>query len=95
MPSRTDFTTLTGEAEVAELTVRGTAPVAGLTLSGANERGLLDDEVLVVAIERDGDIVTPHGGSTLREGDIATVFARDGLDERTEEAFVGSDPAGT
>ena len=93
MPSITDFTTLTGEAEVVELTVHEDAPIAGRSLSEANERGLLEDDILVVAIEREGDIITPHGTSTLRAGDIATVFARNGLDDRLKQTFVASDHA--
>lgn len=76
--SLTDFVSLAGDAEVIELTVDETATIAGTTLATANETGLLDEDVLVVAIERDGTMITPHGQTEIKPGDLVTVFVREG-----------------
>ncbi|MFB6150709.1 MAG: winged helix-turn-helix transcriptional regulator [Haloarculaceae archaeon] len=86
-PSITDFMDLAGDAEVVELTVRENAAIAGMSLREANTEGLLDDELLVVAIERDGEVVTPHGETVVRAGDLVTLFVRAGFDERVESVF--------
>jgi Lrp/AsnC family leucine-responsive transcriptional regulator len=86
-PSITDFMDLSGKAEVVELTVHGEAPITGRTLRDANEAGLIDEDTLVVAIERDGEVITPRGKTTIEAGDIVTVFIHDGLDEGIESAF--------
>ncbi|MEF8776065.1 MAG: winged helix-turn-helix transcriptional regulator [Haloarculaceae archaeon] len=86
-PSITDFMNLAGDAEVVELTVRETAPITGLSLREANAEGLLDDGLLVIALERDGDVLTPHGETTIEPGDIVTVFVHSGTSDRIEPAF--------
>jgi Trk K+ transport system NAD-binding subunit len=50
---------------VIELTVSEGAPIAGMSLKEANSDGLVGDDVLVVAIERDGEIITPRGKTTI------------------------------
>ncbi|WP_178916167.1 Lrp/AsnC family transcriptional regulator [Natronomonas gomsonensis] len=87
----TDFISLAGGAKVAEVTVRADAPITGHTLADAVERGLLDEEALVIAIERDDDVLTPHGETTIQSGDVITVLSREGDRERTLEAFLGTD----
>lgn len=77
--SLTDFMSLAGGAEVAEITVVGTAPVAGKTLREADQEGVLGDDVLVVAIERGDEVITPKGDTPIYEGDIVTVFSRGGI----------------
>lgn len=86
-PSITDFMSLGGEAEVVELTVGDAARITELSLHEANDRGVLDDEVLVIAIERDGTVITPRGTTTVHAGDIVTLFARNGMTESLERAF--------
>jgi len=86
-PSITDFMSLTGDAEVVELTVDEDAPITGRSLRAANADDLLDEGLLVVAIERDGDVVTPHGETTIEAGDLVTVFVRSGRGDRLESAF--------
>ncbi|MFB6135916.1 MAG: TrkA family potassium uptake protein [Halobacteriaceae archaeon] len=78
-PSVKDFMHLAGDAEVFEITVREGAPLAGTSLREAGEGGAIGDDVLVVAIERDGAVLTPSGETTLRAGDLVTVFSREGV----------------
>lgn len=76
--SITDFISLTGNAEVIELTVEQGAPIEGKTLQEADSEGLIGDDVLVIAIEREGEVITPKGRTEIRSGDLITVFAQDG-----------------
>ena len=86
-PSLTDFMSLAGGAEVVEFTVSEGAAVAGLTIEEAVAEGLLDDDMLVIGIERDGDVLTPKGMTELRLGDVVTLFSRGPLDKKTLEIF--------
>lgn len=89
--SPSDFISLAGDAEVVEVTVRSDAPLAGKTLEEAGRRDFLNDETLVVSIERDGDIITPRGRTEIGADDVVTVFSRGGVDEATIDAFLGED----
>lgn len=87
-PSIKDAMHLAGDAEVFEITVTESAPIAGKSLQAADEEGLLgDDEVLVVAVERGNDVVTPKGNTRIRPGDLVTVFSRHGFDDSVTERF--------
>lgn len=82
-----DFVSLAGGSEIAEVTVHDDARVSGLTIREAVERGYLDDDVLVIAIERDGEVVTAHGDTEVRSGDRITIFSRGGIADRVLDAF--------
>lgn len=84
------FRRLGGGAETIDFAVSPDAPVTDKTLANINQEGLIDDNVLVVAIERDGEILTPHGETIVKEGDIATVFSPEGISEETVQAFTSS-----
>ncbi len=79
-----DYISLAGGNEVAELTVDDNAPIAGMTLEEAGREGILEDGLLVVSIERDDTVLTPRGESEIRAGDILTVLSRGGF---TAELF--------
>jgi trk system potassium uptake protein TrkA len=80
-PSVQDVLHLAGDAEIFETTVTESAPIAGLTLSQADTEGLLGDEdLLVVAIERDEEAITPKGGTEIQAGDLVTVFSKQGIE---------------
>lgn len=82
-----DFMSLSGGAEVVEVSVVSGAEIEGLTLSEANERGLISPDVLVVSVERDEEVLTPRGGTTVQADDLVTLFAHGGISEQTVEAF--------
>jgi DNA-binding Lrp family transcriptional regulator len=83
----TDHIDLRGRAEVVELTVHESAPVAGLTLAQATSEGVLHDDTLVVSIERDEEVITPQGDTELQPYDIVTVLSPDGNPEDALQAF--------
>ncbi|EMA09174.1 Lrp/AsnC family transcriptional regulator [Haloarcula marismortui] len=83
----TDMVSLSGGAEVVDVTVNADAPIVDTTLREANEKSLLGDEILVIAIEREDEMLTPKGDTEIRAGDLISVFARDGVPEKTLETF--------
>ncbi|NGM69484.1 AsnC family transcriptional regulator [Natronolimnobius sp. AArcel1] len=85
----TDYISLTGGAEVVEVNVHEDAPIAGATLEEAATDGLLDDRTLVIAIERDDDVITPHGETEIHAHDIVTVFAPNETNGPTIQGFHG------
>lgn len=85
-----DFMTLSGGAEIVELTVSAEAKIAQLTLREANEQDVIQPNVLVVSIERDDMMLTPRGDTLVRPDDLVTVFCRGGIDEKTLKAFGNS-----
>jgi trk system potassium uptake protein TrkA len=88
-PAIVDYMRIGDEAEVFEVTVTESAPIAGKTLHEAAEEGLLPEEVLVVAIERDGveSPITPRGSSIIRTGDLVTVYSGFGADPELTDVF--------
>ena len=88
-PAIVDFMRIGDEAEVFEITVTDEAPIAGKTLNEAAQSGLLTDEMLVVAIERDENDhpITPRGETTIQVGDLLTVYSGVGADPEIMEIF--------
>ncbi|AAG19636.1 MULTISPECIES: Lrp/AsnC family transcriptional regulator [Halobacterium] len=82
-----DFMELSGGAEVVELSVAADAEIAGHTLREANERGVIESDVLVVSIERDDEMLTPRGDTRVRPDDLVTVFCRGGISQETLSVF--------
>lgn len=88
--SFTDLINLAGGADVIELTVDGSSEIAGKTLEEAVDEGLIQDETLVIAVERGDEILTPNGSTTILSDDIVTVFSRQGADEGLIRTFRGN-----
>jgi DNA-binding Lrp family transcriptional regulator len=86
-PSVTDFMSLAGGAEVVEFTVSENAEIAELTIEEAVSQGLLADEMLVVGIERNGDVLTPKGETLIQTGDVVSLFSKQELGKETLEVF--------
>jgi len=82
-----DFTSLAGGSEIVEVTAGEDAPIVGRQLSQASRRGIVDDDTLVIAIERDGKVLTPHGETRIEAGDLVTLFSRGGISDETLAAF--------
>ena len=86
-PSLTDFMSLAGDAEVVEFTVSEGAETADMSIEQAVSDGLLAEEVLVVGVERDGDVLTPEGETVIRPGDIVSLFSKSPLSQDSLEVF--------
>lgn len=81
---------LAGDADVVEVIVRDGAPIADQTLQQANEVGLVTSDVLVVRIDRDDQVITPTGETTIETGDFVTLHSRSGITDETLTAFTGT-----
>ncbi|MDG5777275.1 TrkA family potassium uptake protein [Haloarculaceae archaeon H-GB2-1] len=79
-PAIVDYMRVGEEAEVFEILVSEDAPIAGLTLETAADEGILESDMLVVAIERNGngDPITPRGDTRIEADDLVTVFSARG-----------------
>ena len=88
-PAIVDYMRIGDEAEVFEITVTEGAPIAGKTLKEAAQLGLLTDELLVVVIEREGNDhpITPRGETTIKVGDLLTVYSGVGADPEITDLF--------
>ncbi|SEV84166.1 potassium channel family protein [Natrinema salifodinae] len=88
-PAIVDYMQIGEEAEVFEIEVTENAPIAGTTLVEAAEDGLLHDEVLIVAIEREGQDppITPRGETEIETGDLVTVYSGFGADPELTDVF--------
>ncbi|UPW00373.1 TrkA family potassium uptake protein [Halorussus gelatinilyticus] len=90
-PSIKDFMHLSGDAEIFEITVGESSPLAGRTLAAADKDGLIPDDVRVVAIERDHSVILPQGETEIQLGDLVTVFSTRGFEPKIIEVFVGEE----
>jgi len=75
-PSIVDYMRIGEDAEVFEIEVTESAPIAGKTLAEADAEGLLTAETLIVALARggeDGELITPRGETAVHSGDLITV----------------------
>ncbi|MFB6201515.1 MAG: winged helix-turn-helix transcriptional regulator [Halorhabdus sp.] len=87
VPELNDYISLAGDAKVLTVTISPGAPIADLSLEVANREGVLDEETLVIAIERDGEELMPHGETVVRPDDIVTLLSRHDTDARAFEPF--------
>ena len=88
-PAIVDYMEVGDDAEVFEITVTDDAPIAGKTLQEANEEGEFTRDMLVVAIEREGEDkpITPRGNTTIHAGDLLTVYSAVGADPAITAIF--------
>ena len=88
-PAIRDFMEIDGGGESFELTVEEGTPITGLSLVDADSEGLLSQEIIIVAIVRDGDSHIPRGELDIQAGDTVTIFAKNGASDNTTGAFTG------
>lgn len=86
-PALNDFIDLTGNAKILTVSVAPDAPVADTSLEEANQTGILDEETLVIAIERGDEEIMPHGYTVVQPDDIVTLLSRHRTDARAFAAF--------
>jgi len=88
-PAIVDYMRIGETAEVFEITVAEDAPIAGKTLHEAADEGLLPDDVLIVAIEREGQDppLTPRGNTLIQGDDLLTVYSGFGAGPELTDVF--------
>ncbi|MFC4544408.1 AsnC family transcriptional regulator [Halosolutus amylolyticus] len=90
-PRATDVISLAGDANVVDVTVEADAPIVEQTLEEAVRNDVLDDDSLVIAIERGDRVLTPHGTTVIQPDDIVTVLSRSGDTDHVLDAFVADE----
>ncbi|ELY82891.1 potassium channel family protein [Natrinema gari] len=88
-PTIVDYMRIGDRPEVFEIDVGPDAPIADRTLHEAGDTGLLGGDVLIVAIERDGEgePITPRGTTRIRSGDRLTVYSETGAMAKVTDVF--------
>lgn len=78
---------IVGNAEVADLTVKESAPVENKTIKKINDLEFLSEDVIIIAIEREGKIITPRGDTEIKSGDIVTLFSPNEISSNIVDVF--------
>jgi trk system potassium uptake protein TrkA len=88
-PAIVDYMRIGETAEVFEITVAENGPIAGKTLHEAAQEGLIPDDVLIVAVEREGQDppITPRGDTRIQADDLLTVYSGFGADPELTDLF--------
>lgn len=74
---------------MVDLTVSASGDASGKSISELSEEGLLEDDFLIVAIERGEDVLMPNGETRIQEGDHVTVLSSQGDTENLTQLFTG------
>ncbi|MFC6722970.1 TrkA C-terminal domain-containing protein [Halobium palmae] len=85
----TGIADLAGDADIVEVEIGDGALIAGKTVQGASEEGLVEGDVLIITIERGEQALTPHGETTIEKGDRVTLLTRTGLPNNLIRNFTG------
>ena len=75
------------DAEVFEISVSEGASIVDETLEEADVAGYLPPSMVVVAVERDGEVIIPRGHTKIESDDLITVFSKDGITEEVVTPF--------
>ena len=88
-PAIVDYMRIGEEAEVFEISVTENAPIVRKTLEETADEDLLSEDVLIVAIEREGanEPITPRGNTTIHAGDLLTVYSAVGAEPAITDIF--------
>ncbi|MFD1564394.1 potassium channel family protein [Haloarchaeobius amylolyticus] len=88
-PAIVDYMRIGEEAEVFEIRVTENAPIVGKTILEAANKEIIPDDVLIVAIEREGQDppITPKGSTTIQTGDLLTVYSGFGAEPELTNVF--------
>lgn len=73
--------------EAAEISVGENVPVEGKTVEEIKDLDLLEEDVLLLAVERGDETITPQGKTVIKRGDIVSVFSPHGISSETIRAF--------
>lgn len=76
-PGIQDFMKLSEDSEFIEIKPQDNAPVTQQPLSVIRKTGLLPEDVLIAAIKRNSNVLTPKGDTVMAAGDLVTVLVND------------------
>jgi trk system potassium uptake protein TrkA len=88
-PSIVDYMRIGEHAEVFEIRVSEDADIAEKTIQESAAEGLLGEDMLIVALERDGNEhpITPRGTTRIEVGDLVTVYSAEGATPEVTDVF--------
>jgi len=87
----TNVVTLPDGTGVVELVVPDDSPAAGVSIDGLRADGHLGEDVVVVSIERDGEIIRPTDGTLVESDDVVTLLPRGVPVEDVIDSFTAAD----
>ena len=87
----TNVVTLPDGTEVVEAVVPGDSPAASVSICEMCSDGHLGEDVVVVSIERDGEIIRPTEGTVIEPDDVVTLLPRDVPIEDVIDSFTAAD----
>lgn len=73
--------------ETEQLEVAEKAAVVGKTVEEIDDLNLLEEETLLVEIERGDKTITPKGDTEIKAGDIVTFKSPEGVSKKVRNAF--------
>ena len=87
----TGLVTLGDGTDVFEVAVSEAAPIVGTTLAAAREAGTIPEGVILISIERDGQVVQPADDTEIRADDVVTLIPRDVPESEALDGFLGAE----
>lgn len=82
-----DFRTILGPAEVATVKVIEGSPVVNKSVEEVSNSGHIKEDALLLSIERGDKTIVPKGNTTIKTGDIISIFSATGIGEETLKIF--------
>ncbi len=86
-PGIKDFMRLDGGAEIVEIELSEESSLIGLTILEALESEKIADDLIIVAVYRDGELIIPRGNTTFEAGDTVTVLSKEGIGKDIIQTF--------
>ena len=84
----TGLVTLGDGTDVFEVAVAADAPAVGTPITEAREAGTIPDGVVLISIERDGEVVQPTADTVIQADDVVTLIPRDVPQAEALEGFL-------
>lgn len=91
LPQSVDVTTLQDHEQVIEVTLTSESPLVGQTPKTIREKGLLNDDLLIISIQRDEKSFFLKDETELKHGDELIVFSRRPIARKDVDIFIGTD----
>lgn len=86
-PGIKDFMQLDGGAEIMEIELSKDSDLIGKTIREALSEDAISEDLIVVAIYRNGELIIPKGNSKFEGGDIVTVLSKENLEPNLIRKF--------
>lgn len=86
-PGIKDFMQLDGGAEIIEIELAEQSPLIGTTIIEALESNQITEELIIVAIFRNGELIIPRGNTSFEANDTVTVLSKKGIGKDFIQTF--------